>query len=238
MKEKVLAAYSKLARDYEKNIDTTSGYNAFYERPAMMRLLPNDMTGLKVLDAGCAAGWYTEQFMQCGASVTAIDFSPEMVESTKRRVGSRATVLRQDLSETLPFDDETVDIIVSSLTLHYIDNWTPTFQEFNRVMKTGGQFVYSVHHPFMDFKLFERPDYFSHELLEEVWNKKESGPVEVTFFRRPLSEIINVTTENFTLEQIVEPQPEVEFKERLPQKATSYDYLMKNPHFLIVVSRK
>lgn len=90
----------------------------------------------------------------------------------------------------------------------------------------------------MDFKLLDRPDYFAHELLEEVWSKKESGRVEVTFFRRPLSEIINTTTRHFVLERIIEPQPVVEFEEKLPEKATSYDYLMKNPHFLIIVARK
>lgn len=38
MKEKVLEAYDKLARDYEKHVDTESGFNAYYERPAMMKL--------------------------------------------------------------------------------------------------------------------------------------------------------------------------------------------------------
>lgn len=142
MKDKVLAAYSKLARDYEKNVDVTSGFNAYYERPAMMKLLPNDITGSKVLDAGCAAGWYTEQLIKRGANVTAIDLSPEMVEATKRRVGRQVRVLKQDLSESLPFDDEAFDIILSSLTLHYIDDWTSTFQEFNRAMKPGAQLIF------------------------------------------------------------------------------------------------
>jgi hypothetical protein len=45
MKEKVLEAYAKLAKDYEKHIDTESGHNAFYERPAMMKLMPSDCEG-------------------------------------------------------------------------------------------------------------------------------------------------------------------------------------------------
>ncbi|MEJ8545773.1 hypothetical protein [Brevibacillus borstelensis] len=70
MKEQVLKAYAKLARDYEKNVDKESGTNAYYERPAMMKLLPDDLSECAVLDAGCAAGWYTEQLVERGAHVT------------------------------------------------------------------------------------------------------------------------------------------------------------------------
>ncbi|GGE15194.1 ubiquinone biosynthesis methyltransferase UbiE [Marinithermofilum abyssi] len=189
-----MEAYAKLSKDYEKNVDTESAFNAYYERPAMMNLMPSNMKGVAVLDAGCAAGWYTEQFIQREARVTAMDISPEMVEACKRRVGTKAVVFAQDLNEPLPFQGETFHLVVSSLTLHYLDDWTFPFCEFHRVMKPGGQFIFSIHHPFMDFALHNRPDYFAPEWLVEVWNKKESGPVEVTFFRRPLHEVINATT--------------------------------------------
>ncbi|WML48564.1 class I SAM-dependent methyltransferase [Neobacillus sp. PS3-34] len=238
MKDKVLEAYAKLAKDYELNVDTESGSNAYYERPAMMQLLPDNMEGLAVLDAGCAAGWYTEQFVQRGAKVTAIDISPEMVDAAKRRVGNGANIMVHDLSKSLQLQDHSFDLIISSLTLHYIDNWDMTFHELNRVLKPGGQFVFSVHHPFMDFTMFDRPDYFAHELLVDEWNKKESGLVEVTFFRMPLQEIMNVTAKYFILEKLVEPQAVPEFIEKLPESANWYNQLLKNPHFLIVKSRK
>jgi len=127
------------------------------------------------------------------------------------------------------------------LTLHYIDDWGPTFRELRRVLRTGGTFMFSVHHPFMDFTLFDRPDYFAHELLAEIWNKKESGPVEVTFYRRPFQGIINATAAQFVLERIVEPQPSLDFKDR-PEAAAWYerwyDRLITKPHFLIVKARK
>jgi SAM-dependent methyltransferase len=201
MKEKVLAAYARLAKDYEKHVDTLSGHNAFFERPAMMKLMPSDMNQLAVLDAGCAAGWYTEQFINLGARVTAVDMSPEMVAVCKRRNGDVAEVLTCDLTEPLSFNNESFDLIVSSLTLHYIDDWIPTFREFHRVLKPGGKLIFSVNHPFMDFQHFERPDYFVHELLMEIWNKKESGPVEVTFYRRPLQKILNTTNNNLYLNE-------------------------------------
>jgi ubiquinone/menaquinone biosynthesis C-methylase UbiE len=241
MKKKVLEAYDKLAKDYEIHVDTQSGHNAYYERPAMMKLMPSDMNQLAVLDAGCAAGWYTEQFIKLGSQVTAVDLSPAMVEACKRRVGNETAVFTCDLAETLPFKNETFDLIVSSLTLHYIDDWVPTFREFNRIMKPGGQLIFSVHHPFMDFKHFERPDYFAHELMMEIWNKKESGPVEVTFYRRPLQEILNVTSAHFIIDRIVEPQPDLDLKDK-PESIDWFkrwfDRLSTNPHFLIVKARK
>jgi len=241
MKEKVLEVYNKLAKDYEKHVDTQSGHNAYYERPAMMKLMPSDMNQLAVLDAGCAAGWYTEQFIKLGSQVTAIDLSPAMVEACKRRVGNEIAVFSCDLAETLPFKNETFDLIVSSLTLHYIDDWVPTFREFHRIMKPGGQLIFSVHHPFMDFRHFERPDYFAHELLKEIWDKKESGPVEVLFYRRPLQEILNVTSAQFLIDRIVEPQPDSDLKdqsESIDWYKRWFDRLSTNPHFLIVRARK
>ncbi|OIA98617.1 ubiquinone biosynthesis methyltransferase UbiE [Paenibacillus sp. LC231] len=241
MKEKVIKAYDKLAGDYERHVDSQSGHNAYYERPAMMHLLPANMEQMTVLDAGCAAGWYTEQFLKRGARVTAVDLSPAMVEACKRRVGNEATVFACDITEDLPFEDEVFDLIVSSLTLHYIEDWAPTFREFQRVLKPGGSLIYSVHHPFMDVKHFDRQDYFARELLTEVWNKPESGPVEVSFYRRPIQEIINVTSSRFRIDQLIEPQPSLADKDNPEAKewmAKWYDRLMTNPHFLIVKALK
>jgi len=237
MKGKVIEAYNKLAKDYELHVDTQSGHNVYYERPAMMKLMPADMRGLAVLDAGCAAGWYTEQLIGLGARVTAVDLSPEMIDACIRRVGDRAKAFACDLTEPLPFETNTFDCIVSSLTMHYIDDWGPTLSEFRRVLKPGGTVIFSVHHPFMDFTLFDRPDYFAHELLSEVWNKKESGPVEVTFYRRPLQEIMNATSAQFAIDRIVEPQLDAELKDNPEAQewcSRWFDRLSTRPHFLIV----
>ncbi|GAB6930383.1 class I SAM-dependent methyltransferase [Paenibacillus sp. JCM 10914] len=241
MKEKLTETYNKLAKDYELHVDTQSGFNAYYERPAMMRLLPDQMEGLSVLDAGCAAGWYTEQMIRRNAQVTAIDLSPEMVEACRRRVGERARLLACDLTDELPFEDASFHYIVSSLTLHYIENWTATFKEFSRVLKPGGRLLFSVHHPFMDFKHFDRPDYFARELLSEIWNKQEAGPVEVSFYRRPMQEIVSVTAAEFKVCKLVEPQPnlaQVESASSSIWRDKWYDYLMQNPHFLIMLAEK
>jgi SAM-dependent methyltransferase len=234
MINRVKEAYNQLAKDYEHNVDTKNVYNIDYERPAMIKLFPSNLKNMKVLDAGCAAGWYTLQLVNLGAKVIASDISPEMVAATKRRIGENAEVMCLDLEKKLPFEDESFDFIVSSLVLHYVEDWSKTFSEFRRILKPEGRLLFSVHHPFMDIKLSVNDNYFSTELIVDKW-KRQGKLIEVPFYRRPLHLILNETLEYFSIEKVIEPQPTKEFKIKEPEK---YERLMKNPHFIIVKALK
>lgn len=235
MKKQVLETFNELAGIYEKMGDANNLYNTQYERPAMMQHIPADMDGMRVLDAGCSAGWYSKQLAGRGAQVTAVDMSPEMVSATQKLLGEKAEALCLDLEELLPFSDHSFDFIVSSLTLHYLKDWHGAFSELSRVLKPGGGFLLSIHHPLTDLQLLDDAHYFSTELIVDQWNK-EGKIYEVPFYRRPLSEILNTLLSFFSIEQVTEPKPTAQFKELAPEQ---YDRLLKSPNFLILkVSNK
>jgi 2-polyprenyl-3-methyl-5-hydroxy-6-metoxy-1,4-benzoquinol methylase len=88
MNEHTGASYEGLAGKYAATVDTKP-WNAYYERPAVISLLPSLMNA-KVLDVGCGSGWYAQYLLSCGAAVTAFDINSEFVTLTRTRVGVRA----------------------------------------------------------------------------------------------------------------------------------------------------
>lgn len=70
-------------------------------RASMMARLPEDMTGLRVLDAGCGAGPMTQELAARGAEVVAIDISPQLLEVAKKRLSpehaARVTFIAGDM---------------------------------------------------------------------------------------------------------------------------------------------
>ncbi len=234
MKTELRKVFDALSTIYETQVDSSSYYNAEYERPGMLAEIAENLSDKSILDAGCAAGWYTNELLVRGASVTAIDISPQMVEAARRRIGERGKIYCVDLEQALPFADASFDIIVSSLTLHYIRDWSSTFKEFNRILKKGGEIIYSVHHPFMDIKNAGEQGYFETEAYVDSWHK-DGQKFEVPMFRRPLHAIINETTKAFKLNAVKELKPTEQLKELA---RGSYDYLMSHPHFLVVKGTK
>ncbi|MBM7838878.1 SAM-dependent methyltransferase [Alkalihalobacillus xiaoxiensis] len=234
MDNQVKEAFSHLATAYANTVDTENLYNSAYERPAMLQQLESDLSGQEILDAGCAAGWYSSELLKRGASVTACDGSEEMVAAAKNRLQGQGNVICLNLEEPLPFPDQSFDTIVSSLTLHYIKDWRGLFSECKRVLKPGGTFLFSVHHPFTDIRLLENPNYFAVERIVDHWTK-DGKTVAVPFYRRSLQEIVNDTTTWFSLEKIIEPEPTEEFRVR---NERTYEKLLKAPAFLLVKARK
>lgn len=237
MRDKPIAldAYEALAEAYAAVVKTKP-HNAYYERPATLSLMP-DVKGRRVLDAGCGPGIYSEWLIEQGAEVVAVDVSPKMVELARQRLGKEADVRQADLSKPLAFlASSSFDVVLSALVLDYIDDWHTTFSEFYRILRPGGRFVFSVHHPFFDYLYFKSNNYYETELVGCEWGGFNNVRVYMPSFRRSLEAIFNTLIgADFSLERTLEPKPTVEFKAADPKH---YEELSKQPCFLCVRAGK
>lgn len=166
--------YDDFSREYADGA-ATSTHNALYDRPNILALA-GDVAGLRVLEIGCAAGYLTAELAARGADVFATDVSEGMITLARERHGDRAEFRVADVSEPLDFvADDSIDLVVASLVLHYLPDWGPTLAEFHRVLRPGGRFVMSTHHPTMDWLGHDRPNYFELRLLTEEWDIGGTG---------------------------------------------------------------
>jgi len=230
-----------MAEEFNARIETKS-YNAYLERPATLSLLPK-VKGRQVLDAGCGPGLYAELLLEKGATVTAIDISPKMIDLTKQRLGKRASIRLANLEEPLDFlSDKSIDVILSSLVLDYVKNWDRLFLEFARVLRDDGALIFSIEHPAAKWANPEHPrrtikpkNYFALELVEFVWTGF-GKPVPVQSYRRPLSTLFeSLRSAELYIDKLIEAQPTEDFKRVNPE---DWDKVCRNPTFLCIRARK
>ncbi len=195
--------YEHAARDYARH-SAVNAVNAAYERPAMYALA-GDVSGKTVLDAGCAGGEYAAYFLEKGARVIAVDASRAMIDIVRERLGDAVDARTQDLNEPLAWlADKSVDLVVSSLTLHYLPSWENPLREFRRVLKPAGRFVMSMHHPAMTALSVD--DYFQTTLIAEVW-KICGHDRHVQFYHRPLQAVYDdFAAAGLRVRRIIEPR--------------------------------
>jgi SAM-dependent methyltransferase len=182
--------------------------NAAYDRPAILRLA-GDVAGRRVLELGCAAGVLTEQLADRGAIVLALDREPRMAELARQRLAGPARVEVADLEQPLDMVAEaSIDLVVASLVMHYIEDWGPLLAELHRCLTPGGALVFSIHHPITGWQLSGKADYHRTELISEQWDW-DGQTVTAHMYRRPISKIFGqLRGAGFTVDMVDEPQPE------------------------------
>lgn len=97
-----------------------------------------------LLDLGCGAGHAS--FVAAGrvAQVTAYDLSSQMLEvvnAAAKEKGLHNITTRQGYAESLPFEDESFDVVISRYSAHHWHDVGRALREVKRVLKPGGIFI-------------------------------------------------------------------------------------------------
>jgi ubiquinone/menaquinone biosynthesis C-methylase UbiE len=199
------AEYDGFAAAYSAR-NETSLFNAYYERPEMIRLA-GDVAGLDVLDAGCGSGPLMEALRAKGAAVSGFDLSPAMVDLARRRLGADADLSVADLGAPLPYPDDRFDLVVVSLALHYVEDWASALAEIRRVLRPGGRLTVSVIHPMVYAIVYPDADYFALTRYSEDYDYGDET-VWMTYWHRPLQDVLNAFIEaGFRIRAVTEPPP-------------------------------
>lgn len=99
------------------------------------------------LEIGSGTGFFLLNLIRAGVASAGIvtDISPGMVEVATRNakeLGFDVTGKVAD-AETIPVEDESVDLVVGHAVLHHIPDVDKAFAETMRVLKPGGRFVFA-----------------------------------------------------------------------------------------------
>jgi ubiquinone/menaquinone biosynthesis C-methylase UbiE len=100
------------------------------------------------LEIGSGTGYFSLNLMQQGliGRLTATDISPGMLSqlaSTAEGLGLNDVTTVVTEAETLPFDDESFDLVLGHAVLHHIPDLDRAFTEFKRVLRPGGSIVFA-----------------------------------------------------------------------------------------------
>ncbi len=234
IKAKIKQAYEALATSYNAQIDHKP-HNAYYDRPNTLSLIKN-ISGKSILDAACGPGKYAEILHSKGASVTGFDISTQMIKHAKQRNKASGHFFVHDMSDPLSMlDNNTFDIVLCALAMHYIDDWNATIKEFCRVLKPHGQLVISIEHPFFEYTYFNSETYFEVEAVKCTWSGF-GKPIEINSYRRSLQDCITPLTNNgFYIDKLLEPKPVKAFEDLDPKH---YKELNAFPAFLCLSAIK
>lgn len=100
-----------------------------------------DIKGKKLLGLASGGGQQMPVFCAAGADCTVMDLSDRQLESERmvsEREGYAISIVKADMTERFPFDDETFDIIFHPVSNCYIKDVQHVWNECFRVLKRGG----------------------------------------------------------------------------------------------------
>jgi len=238
--------HAEFFRQYKKLRQAPYNFNNLLEQPALKSLLPN-LTNLQMLDIGCGMGEFAYYCIENNAQhVTAIDVSKNMLAIAQHEHAHPNIDYYLQAIEDYHAEPNSFDCITSSLSLHYIKDFSAVVGKIASSLRPGSVFVFSVEHPIVtarktmeDNWLYDDSGNRSHYAID---NYHDEGLREQTWlvdgvvkYHRSITTIINTLIEHdLTIEKMLEPLPDSEASQKLPSLEKEY----RRPSFLLIRARK
>lgn len=210
---------------------TGLGINEALEIPALAAALP-PVEGARVLDLGCGEGGTAVRLAESGAAeVLAVDASEQMLAAAVPH--PRVRYERADLA-VLDLPPRSADLVVSSMALHYVEDFDALVARVARWLGASGAFVFTMEHPIMTAPLVAADcvvdDYADEGRRERTWFVE--GVVK---YHRTIGTIVAILRRHgFRLDLIDEPLP-------TPEQVAAHPHLAihrRRPPVLLVAATR
>lgn len=229
--------YSQMSRSIE-------GLKGAGEWHVLKKVLP-DFTNKKVLDLGCGFGWHCIYAIEHGAKfVMGIDISEKMLEEARKKNASSSIEYKRIAIEDFEFQPNSYNIVISSLTFHYLESFIDICQKINTCLTTGGSFVFSVEHPIYTAHgiqdwFYDQEGTRIHWPVDHYFSEGKRKATflgeEVIKYHKTLTTYINSLLQTgFEICELIEPQPEITMLNSIPEMKDE----LRRPMMLIISARK
>lgn len=143
----VQKAYDNWSSQYDTNINRTRDLEAL--------ALQQTLAAVKFktcLEIGCGTGKNTAWLLTKAKTITAVDFSGEMLKKAQEKINSeKVRFIQADILQDWDFVHSKYDLIIFSLVLEHIEDLKPIFEKASKIIIDGGHIYIGELHPFKQY---------------------------------------------------------------------------------------
>ncbi len=103
------------------------------------------LDALRAVDVGCSAGFIADELALAGATTSGVDIDEPGLARARERFGDRVD-FRVARGEDLPFDDDSVDVVVLNHIYEHVVDPEAVVADIHRVLRPGGLLYLGVGH--------------------------------------------------------------------------------------------
>jgi 2-polyprenyl-3-methyl-5-hydroxy-6-metoxy-1,4-benzoquinol methylase len=186
--------YDAYASQYAANVtwreQAGPGGDPFGLLPPLLELL-GDITGRRVLDAGCGEGYLARVLAARGAHVTGIDLSPRLIELARAKDPDGNIDYRvADLSQLPPGVARYFDAAASYLVLNDVTGYRGFAATLAASLKPGGRLVLALNNPYSAVIDRHVTDYFDSGAVSRYRGLWETG-IKTYYHHRTLENYLD-----------------------------------------------
>lgn len=138
--------------------------------------------GMKVLELGCGTAYFTKELALTGASISAIDISPDLLAEARHNCPASNVTFEVQNAYQLSYSDASFDSVVGSSVLHHLEI-NEALRQIHRVLRPGGIICFTEPNML-------NPQIAVQKNVPAVKKRLGDSPDETAFFRWPLRRLL------------------------------------------------